>query len=119
MVLDGSGTVLTQYPRWSSRARSGWEASTRMSKPTTRSSLVGGASACPRGHREEQTELDPGDALFFSGLVIHGSYANRSRDRFRRCSVGHYVACSTQSVAKFYHPVLAFSGEAVSCDVAA
>ena len=62
--------------------------------------------------------MDPGDALFFSGLVIHGSYANRSRDRFRRAFIGHYVARSTQSLAKFYHPLLAFSGEEVTCGVA-
>ena len=72
----------------------------------------------PEGYRVEPTELAPGDALFFSGLVIHGSYANRSPDRFRRCFIGHYVARSTQSLAKFYHPPLAFSGEEVSCGVA-
>ena len=73
----------------------------------------------PEGHRLMQTELNPGDALFFSGHVMHGSYANRSRGRFRRCFIGHYVARSTRSVAKFYHPLLAFSGEEVSCGVAA
>ena len=73
----------------------------------------------PEGHGLWQTDLAPGDALFFSGLLIHGSYANRSRDRFRRCFIGHYVGRTTQSVAKFYHPPLAFSGEEVTCGVAA
>jgi len=80
--------------------------------------LGGSGLRVPDGHRVEQTELEPGDALFFSGLVLHGSYANRSRDRFRRSFIGHYVARSTESLAKFYHPPLAFSGEEVSCAVA-
>jgi phytanoyl-CoA hydroxylase len=36
-------------------------------------------------------EADPGDVVFFGGHVIHWSYANRTRDRFRRSFVGHYA----------------------------
>ena len=34
---------------------------------------------------------DPGDAVFFSGHVLHRSYANQSATRFRRSFVGHYA----------------------------
>jgi phytanoyl-CoA hydroxylase len=67
----------------------------------------------PEGYEVVQTELGPGDGLFFGGLMIHGSYANRTSDRFRRCFIGHYVGRSTESLAKFYHPLLTMEGEEV------
>jgi phytanoyl-CoA hydroxylase len=72
----------------------------------------------PEGHQVLQTEMDPGDALFFGGLTIHGSHANRSKDRFRRCFIGHYVGRSTESLAKFYHPLHTESGEEVGVGAA-
>jgi ectoine hydroxylase-related dioxygenase (phytanoyl-CoA dioxygenase family) len=33
--------------------------------------------------------------VFFTGLTIHGSYANRSPDRARRAFATHYVAEGT------------------------
>jgi phytanoyl-CoA hydroxylase len=78
----------------------------------------GGGLRVPEGHQVLQTEMDPGDALFFGGLMIHGSYANRTQDRFRRCFIGHYVGRSTESLAKFYHPLLTFAGEEVGCGTA-
>ncbi|MDP7396235.1 MAG: phytanoyl-CoA dioxygenase family protein [Lentisphaeria bacterium] len=43
--------------------------------------------------REDTTELTVprGSGVFFSGLVIHGSYANRSSDRHRLALAVHYV----------------------------
>jgi ectoine hydroxylase-related dioxygenase (phytanoyl-CoA dioxygenase family) len=73
----------------------------------------GGGLRVPEGYSVLQTEMEPGDALFFGGLMIHGSYANRSKERFRRCFIGHYVGRSTESLAKFYHPLLTMAGEAV------
>jgi len=35
--------------------------------------------------------MEPGDALFFDGKTIHGSYANRTTDRWRRSFICHYV----------------------------
>ena len=35
--------------------------------------------------------LDPGDAVFFGGLTIHGSLPNRSATRFRRAFICHYA----------------------------
>jgi hypothetical protein len=73
----------------------------------------GGGLRVPKGYQVLQTEMEPGDALFFGGLMIHGSYANRTPDRFRRCFIGHYVGRSTESLAKFYHPLLTMAGEEV------
>ena len=35
--------------------------------------------------------MQPGDALLFDGKTIHGSYANRTADRWRRSFICHYV----------------------------
>ena len=45
--------------------------------------------------REEAAVLDPGDAVFFSGHVLHRSHANRSATRSRRSFVAHY--CNARS----------------------
>jgi phytanoyl-CoA hydroxylase len=54
--------------------------------------------------------MDPGDVLFFNGSVIHGSYPNTSRDRFRRALIGHYIAGEAKQVHQGYHPVLRMDG---------
>ena len=46
--------------------------------------------------REVAAVLDPGDAVFFGGHVLHRSHANRSRDRLRRAFVAHY--CNARSL---------------------
>ncbi len=35
--------------------------------------------------------MGPGDALFFAGKTIHGSYPNLTQDRWRRSFICHYV----------------------------
>ncbi len=35
--------------------------------------------------------MEPGDAAFFGGHVLHRSHRNRATDRFRRSFVGHYA----------------------------
>jgi phytanoyl-CoA hydroxylase len=49
--------------------------------------------------------------------VIHGSYPNRSADRFRRALIGHYVAGEAERVAQYYHPVLRMDGTPVELAV--
>jgi phytanoyl-CoA hydroxylase len=44
--------------------------------------------------REKPVVLDPGDAVFFGGRILHRSHANRST-RCRRAFVGHY--CNARS----------------------
>jgi len=39
----------------------------------------------------EKLTVPRGAAVFFTGLTIHGSYANRSADRTRRAFAAHYV----------------------------
>jgi len=45
--------------------------------------------------RELPAVLDPGDAVFFGGHVLHRSHANRSTTRWRRSFVAHY--CNARS----------------------
>lgn len=63
--------------------------------------------------------MEPGDVLFFNGQVIHGSYANRTPDRFRRALIGHYIVGEAEKVGQFYHPVLRFDGSEVVLGVSA
>jgi ectoine hydroxylase-related dioxygenase (phytanoyl-CoA dioxygenase family) len=71
----------------------------------------------PAGKPIVPVEMAPGDVFFFNGSLIHGSRPNRSRDRFRRALIGHYVAGEAEQVAKFYHPVLRFDGSTVDLGV--
>jgi hypothetical protein len=73
----------------------------------------GGSLRVPEGYQALQTEMAPGDCLFFGGYMIHGSRANRTADRFRRCFIGHYVGRSAEALSSFYHPLLTAAGEEV------
>jgi ectoine hydroxylase-related dioxygenase (phytanoyl-CoA dioxygenase family) len=66
--------------------------------------------AVPAGLREEPVNLRSGDVLFFNGSVIHGSYPNTSRDRFRRAFICHYVGAASRELANWYRDPLAFDG---------
>lgn len=67
----------------------------------------------PAGTTPKPMIMQAGDVLFFNGQVIHGSYPNRSQDRFRRSLIGHYIVGEAEKVAEFYHPVLTFDGKEV------
>lgn len=60
--------------------------------------------------------MEPGDVLFFNGSLIHGSYPNKSRDRFRRALIGHYVTGDAKKVSEYYHPVLRMDGTIVEME---
>ncbi len=60
--------------------------------------------------------LDPGDVLFFNGSLVHGSAPNRSRDRFRRAFICHYIGRSAERMSTWYRPILTMQGEGVSID---
>lgn len=64
----------------------------------------------PPGMKPVPMILEPGDVLFFNGQLIHGSFPNRTTDRFRRTLVGHYIEGHAQQVAAFDHPVLRMDG---------
>ena len=64
----------------------------------------------------EDVIMEPGDVLFFNGQVIHGSLPNRSRTRFRRALIAHYVAGEARQVARYYFPVLDMDGREVALE---
>jgi ectoine hydroxylase-related dioxygenase (phytanoyl-CoA dioxygenase family) len=72
----------------------------------------------PEGLEPVPAILDRGDVLFFNGNVIHGSYPNRSKDRFRRSFICHYGPLSeTQKIAQFYQPLFTRDGRKHEVDI--
>jgi ectoine hydroxylase-related dioxygenase (phytanoyl-CoA dioxygenase family) len=67
----------------------------------------------PAGKREVPAVLKAGDVLFFNGSVIHGSYPNTSKDRFRRALICHYVPASSTALSAGYLEPTRFSGQMV------
>ena len=66
--------------------------------------------APPKGTKPQLVPMRAGDTLFFNGSLIHGSGPNRSRDRFRRSFISHYVAGNVRKISRFYHPLTRFDG---------
>ena len=54
-------------------------------------SFTGGQAEMPADAVPVGVDLAPGDALFFDGRIIHGSYPNQTTDRWRRSFICHYV----------------------------
>jgi len=71
-------------------------------------------SKFPREAKPEPVVVQRGETMFFGGNLIHGSGPNRTKDRFRRTFIGHYIDEASDHVARFYHPVLNMQGEPVS-----
>ncbi|WP_127588117.1 phytanoyl-CoA dioxygenase family protein [Paenibacillus koleovorans] len=67
----------------------------------------------PDGCKPVPVILEPGDVLFFNGNVIHGSYPNTSKDRFRRSFICHYTGVSTTKISNFYSPLYTEDGTAI------
>ncbi len=67
----------------------------------------------PAGVEPVALRLSAGDVLFFNGSVIHGSYPNASKERFRRAFICHYVPASSTEVSAFYR-LFDFSGNPVA-----
>lgn len=82
-------------------------ADTSISFTDTTVPLAPGAEPVP-------VRLEPGDVLFFGGMMIHGSFPNSSKTRFRRSLIGHYITELAEMVADYYHPVLRFDGTEVN-----
>ncbi|MBO7747993.1 phytanoyl-CoA dioxygenase family protein [Paenibacillus sp. MWE-103] len=57
----------------------------------------------PEGAVVVPADMRAGDVLFFNGSTIHGSYPNRSADRFRRSFICHYVGASTLRLGHHIH----------------
>jgi hypothetical protein len=60
--------------------------------------------------------MNPGDVLFFNGSLVHGSFPNVSKDRFRRSLIGHYVTGDSTMVGKFYRPVYRMDGSLIDLE---
>jgi phytanoyl-CoA hydroxylase len=71
-------------------------------------------SPFPRQYKPIPVPVRRGQTLFFSGQLIHGSGPNRTKDRFRRTFIGHYIDEASEHVSQFYHPILNMSGEVVN-----
>lgn len=67
----------------------------------------------PEGLQPVPTDLGAGDVLFFNGNVIHGSYPNTSKERFRRAFICHYAPASTNKISSWYYPLYAMDGTVV------
>lgn len=67
----------------------------------------------PAGMKEIPVRLRAGDVLFFNGSLIHGSYPNRSQDRYRRSLICHYMPRNGSEISHFYKPLLNFYGQVV------
>ena len=70
--------------------------------------------APPPGHQPELLPLKAGDVLFFNGSVIHGSYPNRSKDRFRRAFICHYLPASSVELSHHYTQPRLFDGTLIT-----
>lgn len=57
--------------------------------------------------------MDRGDVLFFNGNLIHGSYRNKTKDRFRRAFISHYASASTTHINNYYRPLYREDGTEV------
>ena len=68
----------------------------------------------PRDKKPIPVPVPRGSTMFFGGNLIHGSGPNRTKDRFRRTFIGHYIDEASDQVAQHYHPVLNMAGEVVS-----
>ncbi len=71
----------------------------------------------PEGVAPVPVELEAGNVMFFHGLLVHGSFPNKSHDRFRRALIGHYITGDAEQVGIFYHPVLRMDGSIVELNV--
>ncbi len=71
-------------------------------------------SKFPRDTQPVPVPVRRGQTMFFGGNLIHGSGPNRTPDRFRRTFIGHYVDEATETLARFYHPIVSMNQETVS-----
>ncbi|PYI56207.1 phytanoyl-CoA dioxygenase family protein [Paenibacillus flagellatus] len=67
----------------------------------------------PKDRKAVPAVMDKGDVLFFNGNLIHGSYRNKSKDRFRRAFICHYANASAVKIGAFYRPLFRADGTEV------
>jgi phytanoyl-CoA hydroxylase len=70
----------------------------------------------PKDEKAMPVVMDRGDVLFFNGNLIHGSYRNKTKDRFRRAFICHYANESATHISQHYCPLFRQNGEAVDLE---
>jgi len=70
----------------------------------------------PEGQKAVPVVMSKGDVLFFNGNLIHGSYRNKSKDRFRRAFICHYANESATHISQWYKPLYRRDGNAVDLE---
>jgi phytanoyl-CoA hydroxylase len=83
-------------------------------------SFVDDFVAPPEGHEPVGLDLAPGDMLFFTGSVIHGSGPNTTTDQWRRSFISHYMPVSATHIGGWYLPhMYDFDGRPVTRETSA
>lgn len=67
----------------------------------------------PEGAAATPVRMDAGDVLFFNGSIVHGSFPNTTKDRFRRALIAHYIEGNSEQLGAFYERVFKFDGTEV------
>lgn len=70
----------------------------------------------PAGMEPTLVPLKAGDVLFFNGSLIHGSYPNNSKDRFRRAFICHYVPAGSIELSRWYVEPRLFDGTVIEIE---
>ncbi|SDD37811.1 Phytanoyl-CoA dioxygenase (PhyH) [Paenibacillus sp. UNCCL117] len=71
----------------------------------------------PEGTKAIPAVMEKGDVLFFNGNLIHGSFRNKTKDRFRRAFICHYAGQSAMRIASHYRPLLRADGSVAETDI--
>lgn len=60
-------------------------------KADTKVSFTNVTCPIPEGQEVRPVVMKAGDVMFFHGSLVHGSFPNTTKDRFRRALIGHYI----------------------------
>ncbi|GAA4846945.1 phytanoyl-CoA dioxygenase family protein [Paenibacillus vulneris] len=71
----------------------------------------------PKDQKAIPTIMEKGDVLFFNGNLIHGSYRNKTKDRFRRAFICHYANESAARISHHYRPLFRADGTPVDLEM--
>jgi phytanoyl-CoA hydroxylase len=70
----------------------------------------------PKDKKVIPAVMEKGDVLFFNGNLIHGSYRNRTADKFRRSFICHYANESATRISDYYRPLYRKDGTVVDIE---
>lgn len=82
----------------------------------TKSSFTDVTVPLPTDQQSSPVVMQAGDVLFFNGTLVHGSYPNTTKDRFRRSLIGHYISGEAEQVSQFMKPILRMDGTEVDLE---